>query len=40
MSTRAEAEGTFDGFWETLAFVVNALVFLFSGASVVNFMIR
>jgi hypothetical protein len=40
MSVRAEAEGTFDGFWETLAFIVNALVFLYAGAGVVNFMIR
>eukprot|EP00879_Flechtneria_rotunda_P004544 GHRR01004799.1.p1 GENE.GHRR01004799.1~~GHRR01004799.1.p1 ORF type:complete len:1688 (+),score=648.93 GHRR01004799.1:153-5216(+) len=38
MSTHAHH--TFDGFWETLAFVVNSLVFLYSGASVVNFFIR
>ena len=40
MSTRAEEEGTFDGFWETLAFTVNSIVFLYSGASCVNFFIR
>lgn len=38
MSTHAHHH--FDGFWETLAFVVNSLVFLYSGASVVNFFIR
>jgi hypothetical protein len=38
MSTAAHH--TFDGFWETLAFVVNALVFMWSGAHVVNFFIR
>jgi NhaP-type Na+/H+ or K+/H+ antiporter len=38
MSTHAHAH--FDGFWETLAFIVNALVFMYSGASVVNFFIR
>lgn len=38
MSTHAHSH--FDGFWETLAFVVNSLVFLYSGASVVNFFIR
>lgn len=38
MSTAAHH--TFDGFWETLAFAVNALVFLWSGAGVVNFFIR
>ncbi|KAF8065728.1 NHX8 [Scenedesmus sp. PABB004] len=38
MSTAAHH--TFDGFWETTAFVVNSLVFLYSGASVVNFFIR
>jgi NhaP-type Na+/H+ or K+/H+ antiporter len=38
MSTHAHE--TFDGFWETLAFVVNSLVFLYSGASVVNFFVR
>lgn len=38
MSTAAHH--TFDGFWETLAFVVNSLVFMWSGAHVVNFFIR
>lgn len=38
MSTAAHH--TFDGFWETLAFAVNALVFMWSGAGVVNFFIR
>jgi NhaP-type Na+/H+ or K+/H+ antiporter len=38
MSTHAHE--TFDGFWETLAFVVNSLVFLYSGASVINFFVR
>jgi hypothetical protein len=38
MSTAAHH--TFDGFWETLAFAVNALVFMWSGAHVVNFFIR
>eukprot|EP00878_Enallax_costatus_P002544 GHUV01002726.1.p1 GENE.GHUV01002726.1~~GHUV01002726.1.p1 ORF type:complete len:958 (+),score=224.31 GHUV01002726.1:205-3078(+) len=38
MSTHAHSH--FDGFWETLAFIVNSLVFLYSGASMVNFFIR
>lgn len=38
MSTHSHQ--TFDGFWETLAFIVNSLVFLYSGASVINFFIR
>jgi NhaP-type Na+/H+ or K+/H+ antiporter len=38
MSTAAHH--TFDGFWETLAFIVNALVFFYSGVSTLNFFIR
>ncbi|KAI8472713.1 MAG: Sodium/hydrogen exchanger family-domain-containing protein [Monoraphidium minutum] len=40
ISVKAESEGTFDGFWETLAFVVNACVFAYAGAATVNFFIR
>lgn len=40
ISVKAESEGTFDGFWETLAFVVNAMVFAYAGAATVNFFIR
>lgn len=40
ISVRAEREGTFDGFWETLAFVINATVFAYAGAATVNFFIR
>lgn len=40
MSTEAEEEGTFDGFWETAAFIVNAIVFMFTGIALVNFFIR
>jgi hypothetical protein len=40
ISVKAESEGTFDGFWETLAFIVNAMVFAYAGAATVNFFIR
>jgi NhaP-type Na+/H+ or K+/H+ antiporter len=31
---------SFDAFWDTLCFVVNAIIFFFSGMSCVNFAIR
>lgn len=40
ISVKAEQEGTFDGFWETLAFVMNAAVFAYSGAATLNCFIR
>lgn len=40
ISVRAEREGTFDGFWETLAFIINATVFAYAGAATVNFFVR
>ena len=40
ISVKAESEGTFDGFWETLAFIINAAVFAYAGAASLNFFIR
>ncbi len=40
ISVKAESEGTFDGFWETLAFIINATVFAYAGAATLNFFIR
>ena len=40
MSTKVEESGAFDAFWDTLSFVVNGIVFFYSGVASVNFVVR
>lgn len=40
MSPRIVESGTFDTFWDTVAFCFNGLVFFFAGASATNFFWR
>ena len=40
MSPRIVESGTFDAFWDTVAFCFNGLVFFFAGASATNFFWR
>ncbi len=40
ISAKVEASGAFDGFWETIAFVTNAIIFFYSGVAVINFVVR
>ncbi len=37
---KLEEGGAFDAFWDSLAYVVNATVFFFSGIYIANYMIR
>lgn len=39
-SVQLEDGGAFDAFWEGVAYVVNAIVFFFSGVIISNFTIR
>ena len=40
MSIEVMHAGTFESFWDTLSFVVNNIVFFFSGMAIVNFAVR
>ena len=40
MSIEVEHAGTFEAFWDTFAFVVNNVIFFFSGMACVNFAVR
>lgn len=40
MSAKVEESGVFDSFWDTLSFVVNGIVFFFSGVACINFFVR
>ena len=40
MSAKVEESGAFDAFWDTLSFVVNGIVFFFSGIACINFFVR
>lgn len=40
MSAKVEESGVFDAFWDTLSFVVNGIVFFFSGVACINFFVR
>ena len=40
MSIEVEHAGTFESFWDTFAFVVNNVIFFFSGMACVNFAVR
>ena len=40
MSTKVEESGAFDAFWDSIAFIVNAIVFFYSGAACINFFVR
>jgi hypothetical protein len=35
-----EESGAFDAFWDSIAFIVNAIVFFYSGAACINFFVR
>lgn len=40
MSVKVEESGAFDAFWDAIAFIVNAIVFFFSGVACINFFVR
>jgi len=40
MSAKVEESGAFDAFWDTIAFIVNAIVFFYSGVACINFFVR
>ena len=40
ISTKVEETGAFDAFWDSIAFIVNAIVFFYSGAACINFFVR
>ncbi len=40
MSAKVEESGVFESFWDTLSFVVNGIVFFFSGVACINFFVR
>ncbi len=40
MSAKIEQAGVFDGFWDTLAYITNAIVFFYSGVACINFLVR
>ncbi len=40
MSAKIEQAGVFDGFWDTLAYITNAIVFFYSGVAAINFLVR
>ena len=40
ISLKIEAHGAFDAFWETLAFIVNGIIFFYSGVACINFIVR
>lgn len=37
---KIEAGGAFDAFWETIAFMVNGIIFFYSGVACINFIVR
>ena len=37
---KIEAGGAFDAFWETIAFMMNGIVFFYSGVACINFIVR
>lgn len=37
---KVEASGAFDAFWETIAFIVNGIIFFYSGVACINFIVR
>ena len=37
---KIEAGGAFDAFWETIAFIVNGIIFFYSGVACINFIVR
>ena len=40
LSTKVEESGAFDAFWDSIAFITNAIVFFYSGAACINFFVR
>jgi hypothetical protein len=40
MSVKVEESGAFDAFWDAIAFIVNAIVFFYSGVACINFFVR
>jgi len=40
ISLKIEAHGAFDAFWETMAFIVNGIIFFYSGVACINFIVR
>ena len=40
MSAKVEESGAFDAFWDSIAFIANAVVFFYSGVACVNFFVR
>ncbi|CAL5219904.1 g1831 [Coccomyxa viridis] len=40
MSAKVEESGAFDAFWDSIAFIANAIVFFYSGVACVNFFVR
>ena len=40
MSSKVEESGAFDAFWDSIAFIANAIVFFYSGVACINFFVR
>lgn len=40
ISMKVHASGAFDAFWETMAFIVNGIIFFYSGVACINFIVR
>lgn len=40
ISMKIHASGAFDAFWETIAFIVNGIIFFYSGVACINFIVR
>ena len=40
IALKIEAHGAFDAFWETMAFIVNGIIFFYSGVACINFIVR
>lgn len=40
LSTKVEESGAFDAFWDSIAFITNAIVFFYSGVACINFFVR
>jgi NhaP-type Na+/H+ or K+/H+ antiporter len=40
LSAKVEESGAFDAFWDSIAFITNAIVFFYSGVACINFFVR
>ncbi len=40
LSAKVQESGAFDAFWDSIAFIANAIVFFYSGVACINFFVR